>query len=329
MDDEDMKFLRRRPPATADNAPTSGNAESDNTGDAPPASQEPPFEDDLARFNRVLGATAEEALSPALHRPIFAGLRAPRLPGIGDAPHHGMPRGKPWIRSPHEDEPTADGTASRPYAPERPREAEGGHRRRASDMAGDGPDVTTTEELGAEFTADITDDELRTISVAPPSPGRETTRDGYARTRLPTLDDPLGAAAAPRDGSPTPVAAAEKLFPVGWLVVVAGPGTGAHFTLFNGISRIGRSAGQTVRLDFGDASIPYSTQVFLFFDAARSAFLLDPGNTTADIRLNGQPLRGIEPVATHDEIGIGETRLRLVALCGPDFAWPPSDDESR
>lgn len=109
-------------------------------------------------------------------------------------------------------------------------------------------------------------------------------------------------------------------FPHGWLVVVEGPGLGEWFPLERGVSHVGRAAGQTVRLDFGDAAIAATRHAALVYDEACHAFVLDNAPEAA-VRLNGLPARPRARLRDGDVVSLGGTSLRLVALCSPNFHW--------
>ncbi|RDC74169.1 FHA domain-containing protein [Rhodovulum sp. 12E13] len=110
-------------------------------------------------------------------------------------------------------------------------------------------------------------------------------------------------------------------FPVGWLVVVDGAGRGASFALTSGVATLGRGEDQTVRLDFGDTAISRQGHASIVFDDETGRFFLGAGSRTNLVRRNGRPVLATEEVAGGDEIRLGETTLRLVALCGDGFSW--------
>ncbi|MEE4118985.1 MAG: FHA domain-containing protein [Paracoccaceae bacterium] len=110
-------------------------------------------------------------------------------------------------------------------------------------------------------------------------------------------------------------------FPVGWLVVVGGAGRGASFALTSGVATLGRGEDQTVRLDFGDTAISRQGHASIVFDDETGRFFLGAGSRTNLVRRNGRPVLATEEVAGGDEIRLGETTLRLVALCGDGFSW--------
>lgn len=110
-------------------------------------------------------------------------------------------------------------------------------------------------------------------------------------------------------------------FPVGWLAVVKGPGRGHVFAIFSGVASIGRAEGQNVRLDFGDTSISRVSHASLAYDPEQNGFFFGHGGKANLVRLNGRPVLSTEPLQSGDEIRVGETTLRFVALCGPEFDW--------
>lgn len=115
--------------------------------------------------------------------------------------------------------------------------------------------------------------------------------------------------------------------PTGWLIVVAGPGRGASFPLFTGMSQIGRSDDQTISLDFGDTSISRANHASIAYDPVEHKFYFGHGGKSNLVRLNGKPVLSTEVTKDGDEFMIGETTLRLRTLCGPDFNWETSGSE--
>ena len=111
------------------------------------------------------------------------------------------------------------------------------------------------------------------------------------------------------------------MFPAGWIVVVDGPGRGASFTLQVGVSQIGRGEEQAVRLDFGDTSISRNNHAAVAYDDEQGKFFLGHGGKSNLVRLNGMPVLSTEELTDGDEIRIGETTLKFVALCGEAFTW--------
>lgn len=111
------------------------------------------------------------------------------------------------------------------------------------------------------------------------------------------------------------------MFPVGWIVIVDGPGRGGSFTLQAGVSQIGRGDDQAVQLNFGDNGISRSNHAAIAYDDEDRKFYLGHGGKSNIVRLNGKPVLSTEPLEDGDRIRIGETTLVLVAFCGADFQW--------
>ena len=118
-------------------------------------------------------------------------------------------------------------------------------------------------------------------------------------------------------------------FPVGWIVVVDGPGRGKCFTIYNGASSIGRGEDQAVRLDFGDNSISRNNHAAVAFDDEEGTFFLGHGGKSNLVRLNGKPVLSTEELNKGDQVRIGETTLLFMPLCGEDFSWNDKNDNDQ
>ena len=104
-------------------------------------------------------------------------------------------------------------------------------------------------------------------------------------------------------------------------------GQGAAFTLFEGVSQIGRGEDQAIRLDFGDTSISRSNHAAVAYDPEQKSFYLGHGGKANLVRLNGRPVLSTEVLSSGDVVRIGETCLRFVGLCGPEFDWTEANEE--
>ena len=159
------------------------------------------------------------------------------------------------------------------------------------------------------------------VSVPKPAAGRAMGRSGRVKTRLLGFSGPDASGSdlfAKRNEQAVP---AFSNFPVGWLVVVDGPGRGAAFTLFSGVSQIGRGPDQTVRLNFGDNSISRENHAAIAYDAEQQKFYLGHGGKANLVRLNDRPVLCTEELESNHQIRVGETVMRFVALCGEQFCW--------
>jgi FHA domain len=154
------------------------------------------------------------------------------------------------------------------------------------------------------------------LQMPPPAAGRGASRSGRVKTRLLGFNPDSIANPFERADSK-----ANDTFPVGWLVVVVGPGLGASFSLHEGVSRVGRGEDQTVCLNFGDNSISRENHISIAFDTEQNAFYVGQSGRSNIVRLNNKPLLSTEQVRSGDQIRVGETTLRLVALCGDAFSW--------
>lgn len=144
--------------------------------------------------------------------------------------------------------------------------------------------------------------------------GRDAAGHARPRTRI------LGYAPA-LEPEATPAPTATGTPPVGWLVVTGGPGRGAARPLHAGMNAIGRGEEAHVQLDFGDAAISRAAHAYVTYDPEARQFFISHGGKANIVRLNDAPVLESVPLAHGDSLRIGETRLRLVALCGPDFDW--------
>lgn len=147
------------------------------------------------------------------------------------------------------------------------------------------------------------------------------TRARRNRTRLLGFEKSDGQVVDLFDAEPQKASAEQVQFPVGWLLVVEGPGRGHCFAIVAGMSLIGRGADQTVQLDFGDKAISRNNHAAVVFDEETNCFILGHGGKTNIVRLNGKPVISNETLEDGDKIKIGDTTLQLRTLCGPGFNW--------
>ena len=113
--------------------------------------------------------------------------------------------------------------------------------------------------------------------------------------------------------------------PVGWLIVVKGPGMGRVATLGIGANSIGRDAAERVSLDYGDQKISRKNHGVITYDPRGRKFYVQPGSGQNLTYVDAEPVltpRELEPL-TH--VQMGDTEVRFVPLCGAGFSW---DDES-
>lgn len=116
-------------------------------------------------------------------------------------------------------------------------------------------------------------------------------------------------------------------FPVGLVMVVKGPGLGECFAIKSGMSQIGRGEGQAIQLDFGDQAISRENHAAIVYDPKEHTFLIGHGGKSNIVRLNGKPVVSTSDLKDGNEIEIGETKLRFVALCSKKFNWDIAENE--
>lgn len=112
---------------------------------------------------------------------------------------------------------------------------------------------------------------------------------------------------------------------VGWLVIVEGPGRGQSVAIYAGMNSLGRSAGQRIRVDFGDAAISGEGAAFITFEPKRRTFHINHGGKANIVYLNEEAVLSPMPLAGGSAIQIGETKFRFVQFCGPDFTWEDAE----
>lgn len=205
------------------------------------------------------------------------------------------------------------------------------------DRAPSKPATPAVEAPTAEAPAaavNIWDLEDDSAPAAPPAPAaasaaasRSPARSRRTKTRLIGFEKSDGDVVDIFSDAPKAVTAKSVKFPVGWLVVIDGPGRGESFSLLAGMSQIGRGEDQAIQLDFGDNSISRSNHAAIVFDPDSKEFLLGHGGKSNIVRLNDKPLISNEPLKTGDTMRIGETVLRFVALCGDSFNWTDGSTE--
>lgn len=127
---------------------------------------------------------------------------------------------------------------------------------------------------------------------------------------------------------PRPAKGAMDDPPVGWLVVVAGPGMGSVAALGLGVNSVGREHGANrVVVDHGDDMISRTNHGAIVYDDRNRKFWIRHGDGTNLTYVDDDPVleaRILEPL-TH--IRMGRTVLRFVPLCGESFSW--TDHEAK
>ncbi len=109
--------------------------------------------------------------------------------------------------------------------------------------------------------------------------------------------------------------------PVGWLVVIDGPGRGNFLVLGYGQNTIGRGESNRLRLDFGDKEISRESNAVATYDPKTRKFYLSPGTGQNLSYLDNEPVLSPTEIKSGAKISLGQTMLRLVQFCDKDFDW--------
>lgn len=182
-------------------------------------------------------------------------------------------------------------------------------------------DGTSTELPEPTFEAPLALEPAAAAPVAAAAAARSPARSRRTKTRLIGFESSDGDVVDLFNDAPRAAPNKGVKFPVGWIAVTQGPGRGESFALMAGMSQIGRGEDQAVQLDFGDNSISRTNHAAIVFDPDSKEFLLGHGGKSNIVRLNNKPLISNEALKSGDDIRIGETVLRFVALCGTSFDW--------
>ena len=109
---------------------------------------------------------------------------------------------------------------------------------------------------------------------------------------------------------------------VGWLVIVGGPGLGAHKSIYEGNNTVGRGSSQRISIDFGDDAISTEEQAYIRYEGADRSFLFVPNLAKTNVvAVNDKRPTSAVTLHAMDVITMGRTQLVFVPFCGADFDW--------
>ena len=164
-------------------------------------------------------------------------------------------------------------------------------------------------------------------------PDGRSTKDRLEQPTVPIAakqaDDEKTRIVSPRRKRPEAETSADDPMldpPVGWLVVVRGPGKGRVLTLGNGMNVMGRGANARVRIDFGDDTIARANHARLVYEPRQRVYLLNHGEGSNLTYLNGSVVTEMVEIESGANIEVGETTLRFQAFCTKEFDWSDLDD---
>lgn len=157
-------------------------------------------------------------------------------------------------------------------------------------------------------------------SGSPPLGG--TPPAAHENTRKASRQDDSGATVLLRRETSSQGQPAQMEGPVcGWLAVVAGPGAGGFVPLGYGMNTLGRDPDQRGRLDFGDSKISRKSHASLTYDLKNRKFYITHGGGQNLTYISSEPVLIPVELKGGEFIEMGDTVLRFVPLCGPDFEY--------
>ena len=153
--------------------------------------------------------------------------------------------------------------------------------------------------------------------------GAERQQDKDPKTRIyrPGRTKRGDPTAAPGAGTQDEQTSAMDDPPVGWLVVIKGPGQGRFVAIGNGSNSVGRDESERIRIDFGDETISRRGHSAITYDPRGKKFYLQHGAGKNLTYLEGAPVLAPTELAGFSHITIGHTELLFVPLCCDQFDW--------
>ncbi|MCK4865190.1 MAG: FHA domain-containing protein [Gammaproteobacteria bacterium] len=112
----------------------------------------------------------------------------------------------------------------------------------------------------------------------------------------------------------------------GWLVIINGPGMGHVMQVGFGQNTIGRDNSERIKIDFGDGQISRQNHAMITFDPRGKQFYISQGTGSNLAYMNDAPVLAPTVLEANCEIILGETTLRFVPFCSPDFSWDNVED---
>lgn len=113
---------------------------------------------------------------------------------------------------------------------------------------------------------------------------------------------------------------------VGWLAVISGPGTGRSRELTFGMNPVGRNSDNRVALDFGDQQVSGKDHFRIAYDGRNRKFMILPAAGDNLVYIGDDPVLESRVIESGVDISVGDTVLRFIALCGPQWSWSDEDD---
>lgn len=109
--------------------------------------------------------------------------------------------------------------------------------------------------------------------------------------------------------------------PVGFLIIIDGPGKGNHIAFGYGVNTIGRGANQRIQLDFGDANISRDNHAQIVFDPQTRKTLLRHEQGANLTYARGEAVLSPIALEPRETFQIADTVLMVLPLCDTGWDW--------
>lgn len=114
---------------------------------------------------------------------------------------------------------------------------------------------------------------------------------------------------------------------VGWLVAIEGPEKGRDYRITSEKNFVGRSEKMDVSIQ-GDESVSRDNHAIVSYNPKNHIYRLFPGESRGLVYLNEEEVVVPETLKVADVIGLGQTKLMFVPLCGEHFHWQEDKGQS-
>jgi hypothetical protein len=141
-----------------------------------------------------------------------------------------------------------------------------------------------------------------------PLKNRFTKDQSSAAPKQPVDDEPPTRDAV-FEQAPLPVkkAAGDENLPIGWIIIIDGPGRGHSAPLRYGDNIIGRAGTASIRLDFGDEKMA-DEHANIIYDEKKRSFHIKLGEKKRKMK-------------DREKFELGNTELMFLAVCDDSFDW--------
>lgn len=109
--------------------------------------------------------------------------------------------------------------------------------------------------------------------------------------------------------------------PVGWLVVIDGPGKGSDLHIYNGYNSLGRDPDTRIPLNFGDKTVSRRDHAAFIYDLEANKYYVQHKEGKSLTKVDGELVTNVKELNGFERISIGKSTLLFVRLCTDKFVW--------